>query len=429
MSLFSRMFGTVEQGQSPGPDENEQAGDLLTQWPFVTVPIPQGENAPEHDAPAQAREAPPSEPPATTRQSVVRALQTIVVQTPAPPSPELVVAAKAEESVDIELDLDWLAVETPVPPLAAARAPDRAAGEERPAKGERRIPSLAVAPAPERTANDEGPAKAARFRELALEHAAPLRELMIALTLAPIARRCLAHVKPALASLVDAARTLGQVEAATLLTSLEAAATAKSLAATLAERERDTLLAIYAQLAQLLPETFDLKSERQQREPLLVQYLLRQVPDVHLPTIDKLRAAGCDSLEALCRCSAADLVKVGHLDGARAEAISRHVHSYHSERAERAQERATPRLRALLERLTLAHGEYVRADAAEERTRKRSARSELRAIVLQLCLLLAQIGEIELVEGLERSPVARKIEIVRRYLERPEADAPLGGRR
>ena len=74
------------------------------------------------------------------------------------------------------------------------------------------------------------------------------------------------------------------------------------------------------------------------------------------------------------------------------------------------------KLGALLDRLTRAHVAYERADAASERTRKRSARNLRRAAALELSVLLTQIGEAELVEGLARSATERKIELVRGYL-------------
>jgi hypothetical protein len=145
------------------------------------------------------------------------------------------------------------------------------------------------------------------------------------------------------------------------------------------------------------------------------------VPGVHKITIDKLYAAGLASLDALCRSSVDDLVQVGRLERDRADAISSRFRQYWSERASqplhKADDRARKRLTTLLEQMGNAHQAFQRAEADEDREKKRDARNARRASALAINVLLAQLGEVDLVEELERSPTDRRIERVRSYVD------------
>jgi hypothetical protein len=72
---------------------------------------------------------------------------------------------------------------------------------------------------------------------------------------------------------------------------------------------------------------------------------------------------------------------------------------------------------ALIEELGQAHREFLNADAEEDRAAKRRARVERRARALEMNVLLAQLGEIDLIADLERSATDRRIERMRSYVE------------
>jgi cell division septum initiation protein DivIVA len=185
---------------------------------------------------------------------------------------------------------------------------------------------------------------------------------------------------------------------------------------------RDDLVRAYGALSKALPQAFDLAKERDRREPVVVRHLLLQVPGVHKVAIDKLYAAGLASLDALCRSSVDDLVHVARLERDGADAISTRFRAYWSERASqsvlKAEEQARRRLSGLLEQLAVSHQEFQRAEADEDRERKRTARNARRTSALSINVLLAQLGEVDLVEELERSPTDRKIERIRTYVDR-----------
>jgi hypothetical protein len=365
MGLFTRVFGATEKGETPASDETDQDSELA-QWPYLTVPV-------QHDSGAPARTS--SVPP------------------PIPP---------------------------PLPRNTNADAPGVRAEPARGAGTGRATAAAAqgVGAEPARRGAGTGRATAAATPSVGAESAQLGAETARATVDAPGVASAAARGP---VNAVRALQTIIVRTPAPVASALAAPAGSEEIELVLDWSAPETPAPAIAQ-----PAANDQADRLAKREPLLVHYLLRQVPDVHQLTIDKLRAAGYGSLDALCRSSAADLVTLGRIDAARANAIARRFRSYCRERSEPAREQVKPRLSALLERLARAHAEYERADAAEERAKKRSARNERRAASLELSLLLAQIGEIELVEGLERSPTERKIELVRRYLGRPPADSGAG---
>ena len=64
-----------------------------------------------------------------------------------------------------------------------------------------------------------------------------------------------------------------------------------------------------------------------------------------------------------------------------------------------------------------------RAEQDESSVRKRAARRGRETAVLELELLLAELGDLDLVEELKRCPVRSKIRRVESYLERLPASA------
>jgi hypothetical protein len=263
------------------------------------------------------------------------------------------------------------------------------------------------------------------FRQMAIGHAHPVREFMLDLVVGATTKQWLAIATPPIDTLRKGAEALEQQELASALADFGAALGRASHAngPKIAGADREALLAEYGRLASVLPLAFDLQSHRQKREPLLVHHLLLQVPGLHKVAMDNLYAAGLASLDALSRSSVADLMGLGRLDADTAEAVFRRLQVYWRERTEeplqKAQEQAKRKLQVLLDGLRSAHEEFQRAEASEDRASKRRARNDRRSRCLEVNVLLAQLGEVDLVEDLERSPTEVKISRVREYIERP----------
>jgi hypothetical protein len=266
------------------------------------------------------------------------------------------------------------------------------------------------------------------FSQMVVDHARPLREFMLELTIGPTTKQWLEVTRPATESIIKGAKALEQHDLESALSDFHKAIgdAAQSPGSKIGKVERTSLMAAYQRLASLLPSAFEFKAERDRREPLVVHHLLMQIPGVHKVTIDKLYAAGLASLEALCRSSADDLVAIGRLEMDSANAIIRRFQAYWRERTEepltKFEERTKRRLRELLTELGKAHEEFERAETEEDRERKRNARNTRRDRALAMNVLLAQLGEVDLVEELERSPTERRISRVQKYIEHSNAN-------
>ncbi len=266
-------------------------------------------------------------------------------------------------------------------------------------------------------------ANAELFRAMAATHAQPIKDFLLELVVGPTSKQWLDIARPAMESIRRGAVELAQPELVAALATFGDAmnAASKSVGAKIDGAERDGLIRAHAALSAALPQAFDLVRERDLREPLVVRHLLLMVPGVHKVTIDKLYAAGLASLDALCRSTVEDLVQLGRLEREGADAISSRFRQYWSERAaqpvHKAEDRARRKLSTLLEQLGIAHQAFQRAEADEDREKKREARNARRASALAINVLLAQLGEVDLVEELERSPTDRRIERVRSYVD------------
>ena len=223
-------------------------------------------------------------------------------------------------------------------------------------------------------------ANAELFTAMAGTHARPIKDFLLELLVGATSKQWLDVARPAAQSIHKAATELGQPELVAALGSFNEAleSAAKGFGTKVEGAERDGIIKAHAALSAALPQAFDLVKERDQREPLVVRHLLLQVPGVHKVTIDKLYAAGLASLDALCRSSIDDLVQLGRLEREGADAILSRFRQYWNERAaqpvHKTEEKARKKLATLLEQLGLAHEAFQRAEADEDREKKRDAR-------------------------------------------------------
>jgi hypothetical protein len=266
------------------------------------------------------------------------------------------------------------------------------------------------------------------FSQMVVGHARPLREFMMDLTIGSTTKQWLEVARPAADAILNGAVALEQKDLAGALGDLAAAfeQAARAAGSKIGKTDRTSIMTAYSRLVSLLPSAFEVKGDRERREPLVVHHLLLQIPGVQKVTLDKLYAAGLASLESLCKASAEDLVAIGRVELESAHAIVRRFQAYWRERADeslvRAEDRAKHKLRELVAALAKAHNDFEEAEAAEDRERKRRARNERRERALAMNVLLAQLGEVDLVEELERSPTERRIERVRSYIEHSNAN-------
>jgi hypothetical protein len=191
------------------------------------------------------------------------------------------------------------------------------------------------------------------------------------------------------------------------------------------------LILSYSELVRLMPQAFTLDAERDQRESIIIHSLLLQIPDVRKLTVDKIYAAGLTTLDVIFLAKPEDLGATAGIPDWLSEKIVDKFQAYRREiqavapDASRSAERA--KLATLISDLRAQQEGYERAsndwteDAAEEKKRLRQARQDT---LLQINVVLAQLGEVDLIHELEKLPFERRIERLNTYL-REEMQGPV----
>jgi hypothetical protein len=264
------------------------------------------------------------------------------------------------------------------------------------------------------------------FEQLAANHVRQVRDFLIDLKWAEASRDWIAICEPAVRSLSRGAENLDLVELRTALDAFGEALTAAGQEGTptLEGVARDRLLTAYDKLVAILPKAFALDMDRTQRESAIIQSLLLQVPDVRKVTIDKLYAAGLNSLSGLVVARADELAVATGIAPRIAERIVEKFQAYRHELhnaspdATRAGERS--KIEALVVELGKQHEAFERAasawtvEATEEKKRLRHARHKT---LMQISVMLARLGEVGRLHEIEKLPFDRKLEQLRSFLK------------
>jgi hypothetical protein len=172
-----------------------------------------------------------------------------------------------------------------------------------------------------------------------------------------------------------------------------------------------------------MPDGFSLEAERDRREPIIVQSLLLQVPEVRKVTLDKLYAAGLTRLEMYFVSKPEEIAGAAGVDDDVAKQIVDKFRNYRRE-IEKAPDEGYVRERKQLRDLTDALGRqnvaYDRAAldwSKEATTDKRRLRQERDETLLSINVMLARLGEVDRVRELEKLPFHGKVKELESFLE------------
>jgi hypothetical protein len=261
----------------------------------------------------------------------------------------------------------------------------------------------------------------ATFEDLAVAHVRPLRNMMLDLKWGEPVSIWLDLANPALKSLRQMAE---QVELAELVKAIDgfSAALEKSVqgAAQASEQTRDALLAAYAPLVKAMPKAFELEGERDRREPIIVQSVLRQVSALEPLMVQRLYAVGLGRLDTLLKATAEEIAVVADLPQAVAAAVVAKVQELRRG-PDSAPELVNTRraVQPLVRSLESIQHSYEKAAAGWSSaavTAKRRHRKEREVTFLQIKVALARAGEVDLVQRIDTQSFARRIDELERYL-------------
>jgi hypothetical protein len=279
-------------------------------------------------------------------------------------------------------------------------------------------------PGPGRDLSADELAEAQRlFLEISANHLGPVRDLIVEIDLGEPTREWLAVCRPAVASLRRAAMDMALTGLGEDLSALLAAIEQgeRGIGNSLDAKTREALKQAYAKLSEALPQAFEVNTTRNRREPLIVFSLLQQVPDVRKVALDRMVAAGLTTLDQFYKAKPGDIADAAGIPRELAERIVARFQRYRRELGTAPPTPRRQRERVQLDALTRkledqntafdAHSKHW--SHAEE---KRRIRQERAATLLEIRLLLARLGELDLIEELEPLPFNKKTETLRRYL-------------
>jgi hypothetical protein len=266
----------------------------------------------------------------------------------------------------------------------------------------------------------------ALFAQLAANHVRPVRDFVMDLRWSDATVDWLAICRPALRSLRRAAEKLELGEVCGALESVERTLDGAQDAGTptIAGDLRRAILARYDELARVMPQAFALDLDRSQREAVILQSLLLQVPGVKKVTLDKMYAAGLTTLEAMLLATSPDLEAATGIGPDVAARIIDRFRAYRDHvkatvpDATRARERE--RLADLTRLLRRQNEEHQRAsqswsrEAEESRRQLRKARAQT---MLDVQVELARLGEVERIARLEKLPFEAKLAELEAFLD------------
>jgi Helix-hairpin-helix domain len=264
------------------------------------------------------------------------------------------------------------------------------------------------------------------FAQLAAKHMRQVRDFMIDLKWGEAPHSWIALSEPAVRSLRGAAERLGLAELCESLDGFGAAldVAQKVTSTTVTGEHRDRLLDTYAKLVEVMPQAFALDLDRTQRESVIVHSLLLQIPGVGKLVVDKLYAAGLQSLDTLFSATAADIVQTTGIAQSLADRVVGRFQLYRKELhaaqpdATRAQERS--RLDVLVKRLRHQHEGFEKLTeswAPGAAGEKKTLRQSREATLLDCNVVLARLGEVDRLHEIEKMPFGKKVDALEVYLE------------
>lgn len=261
------------------------------------------------------------------------------------------------------------------------------------------------------------------FLEIASNYLNPVRDLIVEMDLGEPTKDWLAVCRPAVSSLRRAADDMLLAElAAGLQGLLSAIESSERVPGNVIDpRSREVIKAAYEKLVATLPQAFEVKQERDRREPVIVQSLLKQVPDVRKVALDRIYAANLTNLDMFYRAKPSDIADAAGIPRELAERIVARFQRYKRELGSIApaprRSREKSQLETLTKKLEEQNGAFEQSakswSAVDD---KRRIRAERASTLLEVNLLLARLGEVSLVQELERLPFHKKTEALRRYL-------------
>ena len=194
-----------------------------------------------------------------------------------------------------------------------------------------------------------------------------------------------------------------------------------------AEENRQRLYGHVVAVDLALAKRIDVTGQKAIRERLIVDQLLDEVAQAHPLLTRRLREQGLVSLDGLGRLSPADLSQKIEAPADAAVQVAGVFQGYLQQRAQRGpsvvlQGKAAA-LRERVSALVTSAEAFDVASEGEDSGDRRRTRKQRQTDVMQLNLLLAELGEARILTEIERCSVQAKIERVQRWIREHETSS------
>ena len=261
------------------------------------------------------------------------------------------------------------------------------------------------------------------FADIAANYARPIKNFMFELKRGTATKDWVEICRPAMQGITRAAEGMGLRQAAQRMMDFEAALSLaqQSEQRVLGGEVRDLLMWCYEDLIKVMPQAFVVGEEEQQREGIIINSLLAQIHDVGRVTIEKLYRAGLTSLDTLYLARREELAVATGISIDLSERICAKFQAYRAglEASNRDVKDVGQRnrLAEFVAELKRQHEGFLRAsedsNLAQE---KRDFREQRQSCVLWINVLLAEVGEVDLVCELQKMSFERRIQRLEEYL-------------
>lgn len=263
------------------------------------------------------------------------------------------------------------------------------------------------------------------FEQMVAMHLRPVRDLMLELRWGSAPSSWIAHCRVALRTVQDAAAELDRPDLQAQLDKLAGAldAASKDGRAEISKVFKSSLLGAYEPIAKLAPKELSLEDEFGRREPVLVRSVLLQAQDVEHVTLGKLFGAGLSTMQGLLAANSEDVSMTANVPALLSDRIVRRVDEYKDKfgttTASVDREIEVGRLRDVLRELEKTQDQYDTASRgwSDEAVReKRRLQKERGRMLLRVSVIMARMGETDLLNELERTPIETRIKKLSEYV-------------
>jgi hypothetical protein len=274
------------------------------------------------------------------------------------------------------------------------------------------------------------------FVQIAANYAVPLKNFMSELQRGTATKDKIEVCRPLLNSLCNAVEIMKLPQTVQRISALDDALSLgqSSVDRLLTGGIRQQILSSYEALVGVMPEAFQLHDERQRCEDIVIKSLLKQIPGFGCVTLERLYKAGLGSLDNLFLANKVDLAAATGISLRMCELICNKLAQHRKERETLSRNTAQFAWRRRLAEMVngLRNEIYfepapasVQSSLEPEEQRRRHDRQ---LYLLEITVILAEIGELELLSRMLKLSSKRRIQALDEYLAGTETAVSSGAR-